>query len=220
MPNSWYPEGIRNIEKWNVPSCRRCNEELGEIEERLLTTLGLCLDPLDENSSGIPDKVLRSVNELMGKDIRDISARRKKRELVLSNISILTDLPKQGLLPNFGPISDFNYNFYPVMYVEDADIKRFAEKVVRGIAYISNHSYIDIDYEIEHYVVDEIKMKKYISDLIQYGEIFKRESAFIVRRLLAEDDKVGGLYFIEIWGRFKFFVSVIPKSKFGSLSFL
>ena len=71
LPESWYPEVVDEIEKWQIPACEVCNTELGKIEENLLVKLGLCLDPKELASLGIPDKVLRALNLTKGRDARD-----------------------------------------------------------------------------------------------------------------------------------------------------
>jgi len=46
IPDSWYPATITLKDRPTLPSCRRRNERLGNIERALLVRLGLCLDPL------------------------------------------------------------------------------------------------------------------------------------------------------------------------------
>ena len=61
FPQAWYPDTTPpNIEKWKIPSCPRCNREYGKLEEDLLWRLGLSVDPKDQKSLGITNKVLRS----------------------------------------------------------------------------------------------------------------------------------------------------------------
>ena len=63
FPKAWYPANTpQNLERWTIPSCRKCNEEYGRLEEDLLFRLGMCLDPEDAKSSGIADKVLRAID--------------------------------------------------------------------------------------------------------------------------------------------------------------
>src|SRR5215831_12374580 len=45
-PSCWYPDSTpSNVQRWTVPSCSRCNRELGAVEQELLLRLGLCVDP-------------------------------------------------------------------------------------------------------------------------------------------------------------------------------
>jgi hypothetical protein len=77
MPKRWTtcfqvttPE---NVQRWTVPSCWQCNNDLSKIEKRLLVGLGLCLDPHLEGASGIGKLALRS----LGIDADDISEKEK-----------------------------------------------------------------------------------------------------------------------------------------------
>lgn len=211
LPDAWYPNTKNNLEKWKVPSCEMCNKELGKVEEELLTKLGLALDPRETRSSGIPDKVLGSLNPLNGKNERDRILRKKKREKVLKNIQFSTMLPENGILPNFGPLPNLEYKVYPSVFIDPNDLTKFAEKIVRGIVYIADKSFIGEEYEIQVYVLDDNKATVIRNLVNENGEIFSREPGFRVTRSLVENDAVGGIYFIEIWGRLRFYVLVFPK---------
>ena len=89
LPKSWYPVMDSNIEKWVIPSCLQCNRDLGKLEENLLSKLALCLDPNERNTFGIPQKVHRSINPLLGKDEIDKQYRKAKREKLRKEITIL-----------------------------------------------------------------------------------------------------------------------------------
>src|SRR4030065_14138 len=40
FPKSWYLKSVpKNIEKWKVPSCARCNNIYSKLEEKLLTDI-------------------------------------------------------------------------------------------------------------------------------------------------------------------------------------
>ena len=52
FPKSWYPESTPNdLEKWKVPSCKRCNNEYSFYEQDLLIRLGLGLFKKNEKCS-------------------------------------------------------------------------------------------------------------------------------------------------------------------------
>jgi hypothetical protein len=55
------PSPGSDLYKWRIPSCYRCNGELGKIEENLLFRLGLCIEPTPE-TAGIVAKAQRSYN--------------------------------------------------------------------------------------------------------------------------------------------------------------
>jgi hypothetical protein len=57
------------VQRWTVPSCAKCNRELGQLEKDLLIRLALCIDPSLGTASGLASKALRSLgldaNELL-----------------------------------------------------------------------------------------------------------------------------------------------------------
>lgn len=85
FPRSWYPETTPNdLEKWQMPACKKCNKKYGKIENYLLLRFGLCLDRNQEGAKGIPEKALRSINPKAGKNIKDSYHRQKIRQKILS----------------------------------------------------------------------------------------------------------------------------------------
>lgn len=212
LPESWYPELRNGLEKWQVPSCESCNKKLGKIEEDLLIKLGLCLDPHDFRSLGIPDKILRALDPSFGKNDRDRKYRLAKRDKVIKGIKVFQNLPQLGIFPNFGPLPDQEYCGYPTVMLEEDEIKLFVEKIVRGIVYIADESYIDERYDIEHYVIEEQKVTELIRIVEPPTRIFDRRPGLLVKQSLVENEKVAGIYFIEIWERFRMYVSVAPKN--------
>ena len=211
LPESWYPEIMDGEEKWEVPSCESCNKRLGKIEQNLLIKLGLCLDPNDLNSLGIPDRVLRALNPSLGKNERDQKHRLAKREKMIKEVKVFKDLPQIGIFPNFGAQPNINYQEYPVVTLEEDEINQFAEKMVRGIAYISDNSFIDENYIIKPYILDEkksIDLRKLVDST---AIIFDRSPGLMVKQALVGNNKVAGIYLIEIWGRFRIYAMVTPK---------
>src|SRR5580704_2378724 len=48
FPESWYPDSTPpGVEKWQIPSCIRCNSDYGKLEQDFFVKVGLCLDPFD-----------------------------------------------------------------------------------------------------------------------------------------------------------------------------
>ena len=62
FPRSWYPETtLACLEKWQIPSCQRCNEEYSKIEADLLQRIGMCVSPESDEAKGIANKALQPV---------------------------------------------------------------------------------------------------------------------------------------------------------------
>lgn len=211
LPKAWYPVGLTDDAKWKVPACKSCNHDLGKLEENLLIKLGLCLDPSDRTTLGIPDKVLRSLNPELGKSPRDSKHRLQKREKIIKSVTVYQDLPKVGIFPNFGPIAGLQYNGYPSLEITEQEVNQFGAKIARGIAYLVDGSFIEATYEIRVYIIND-RAAAPIDDLLKTSATaFELPPAIHVERALVEQDKVGGIYYIEIWKRFKLYVIVAPK---------
>jgi len=96
--------------------------------------------------------------------------------------------------------------------LEEDEIRQFIEKIVRGIVYIADGSYIDERYDIENYPVEEQKIAELIRMVEPPTRIFDRRPGLLVKQSLLVKENVAGIYFIEIWERFRMYVTVMPKN--------
>jgi len=110
FPRSWYPETTPNdLEKWQIPACKKCNEKYGKIENDLLLRFGLCLDRTREGAKGIPEKALRSINPKAGKNLKDSYHRQRIRQKTLREALVANEIPKTAILPGFGSHSSQDF---------------------------------------------------------------------------------------------------------------
>lgn len=211
LPDSWSPKGGDEIEKWQAPACKQCNKDLGRLEQNVLTKLGLCFDPKDIGVLGLLQKVLRSLNPAAGRDERDRQHRAKKLAKVLGNIKVMSELPKQGIFPNFGPNPTVEYPDYAAVQISEDEVSKISEKIIRGIAYIADKSFIEDTHEIKTFVLEEPNAAEIRQLIEEGGVVFDQRPGLVVTRRLVDNEKVSGLYRIEIWGRFRMYVSVMQK---------
>src|SRR3989338_1624777 len=81
FPKSWYLKSTPNgLEKWKIPSCRKCNNEYSLYEQNLLIRLGFGLFKENEKCSEIIEKARRSIDPTYAKNERDRQKRLKCRE--------------------------------------------------------------------------------------------------------------------------------------------
>ncbi|WP_148255409.1 HNH endonuclease [Aidingimonas lacisalsi] len=210
FPQSWYPDTTPdNLEKWKIPSCKKCNGEYGRLEEELGTLLSACIDPTKAQASGIWEKTLRSLDPSQGKDEKDKRIRAKRKERLLSQILEGDQIPSEGVYPGLGerwgrPRREQHALLVPAKYLE-----RIAEKVVRGLAYIQDGQLLGEDVEIEHLVVAEEEAERIEAVLAEYGSTLHRGPGVEVHRAVTPDDGVSSFSKITIWGQFVMYVSVI-----------
>ncbi len=213
LPESWYPNTTpQNMEKWKVPSCITCNREYGKIEQDLLIRLGLCLDPNHPDTKSLTEKALRSIKPEFGKNRRDKRARERKQKKILRGTSVSHEVPKHGVLPNFGPAHEAGEEGYISVNLPKHDLDRIAEKIVRGIAFVENGIFIDDKYSLDIFVLNDEGAKEIIDIINKFGVTLSRGAAITVRKATIPEDPKSGLYAIEIWGKVKLYASVMPVS--------
>jgi len=62
FPKHWFPESTpQNLNRWTVPACHKCNDELGGIEKVLLNRMALCLDLTKPELMALYRKVRRGL---------------------------------------------------------------------------------------------------------------------------------------------------------------
>ncbi len=206
IPKAWYPEATpRDLEKWKVPSCLRCNAELGAIENDLLLRFGLCLDPTDVASAGISERALRGIKPEFAKNAKDRKAREAKRTRILSEL-IPVNSNMKGALPGFG--FEETTDSSEAIPVPAATLMRFGEKVVRGITYIDSGNAITAQYNINVYFVRKTEDSYFDRALDAYAKRSHRGPGLVVERAVIPVDSIQGLFRCTIWGRFRFYASV------------
>ena len=208
FPKAWYPDTTpENLERWTIPSCKNCNKEYGKLEEDLLFRLGACLNPEDAKYSGIPDKVLRSIDPECATSREEKRIRQRKREKIKQEIVKWSEVPSIGILPNFGRQSNVNYSEYASIPISSAKLERLGYKIVRGMTYILDKSFIENDHEIKVYFVQNSDAKPIIEKFSGVFETYHKPG-IKVERAIPIDRADCGFYVIEIWGRLKIYAIV------------
>lgn len=211
FPQAWYPDTTPpDLEKWKVPACLKCNRAFGKLEEDLLWRFGLCLDPDKQISSGISAKVRRAIDPRFAKNDRDRKHREAKRVSILRQLIEYDSVPTEGIFPNFGPQPSLHYDGYGAIPILPDNLISFGQKIVRGVTYIIDNSFIDERFRINIYIVEEHKAGEVLRLIEEHGEIHHRGPGIKVAR--AVDQGVLSLWLIEIWSRLRMYATVVPVS--------
>ncbi len=205
LPKSWYPDNTPdNLEKWQVPSCYKCNQEHGRNEEELLLRLGLHFDPQEGGFKNIAGKVSRSVNPIYGKSKRDRQKRLKQRNRVKKEVrrGLKINFSKSNILPGFGFNPDFALSEQPPILVPAEKLKKFGEKVTRGFFYWRNETYIEKDYDIRIFVIGG-NLQQARELLRPYGKEYNCGTGIQIIVADCIDDKHSAVLEIIIWDRLR-----------------
>lgn len=208
LPKAWYPDDTpSDIERWQVPSCHKCNWEYGKVEEQLLSRLGLHFDPQKGNFTKIANKVARAMNPNYGKSERDCQRRNKQRNCILHDINLVAniDYSESNILPGFGANSkDISFQQIPLT-VPEKELIKFSNKVTRGVFYLVNNKlYIESDYECTIYFPSENYPIECRQIIHQYGKQYNCGPGINVVIAVCFDDVQSALLEITIWNLLKF----------------
>lgn len=209
FPRSWYPDTTpKNINKWQIPTCQPCNQDYGQMEEDLLIRLAMCVDPHVPATAGIVQKALRSMKPEYARDERDKAARASKgnrlKEILLNG----ADIPRAAVYPGLGERWGRPPQEGLGILVPAESLRRLTEKIVRGIYYLKDETFIEPPYTIDFYALDDDGAAPFRILLDQFGQTYAREPGIVVRRVVPEDAPLCGVFEIDIWGQFKMYASV------------
>lgn len=212
FPKSWYPATTpKFMEKWQMPSCTRCNEKYGKIENELLIKFGLSVDPHDYNSLGISDKALRALNPIYAKNEKDRIARIKKREQIKNEIFKFDPTHTKSILPGFG-IENYPYSIQPqAIGIDHDNLIAVCEKIIRGAQYALWKKLIPKDKKLEIFFIQDEKSQPFSEMVAKYGSRHHRGPGINLGIAIPYDDAEQAMYEIIIWGRFKYYGMIINK---------
>jgi|SRR5579859_4823357 len=208
FPRAWYPDTTPpNLHKWQIPSCLPCNSEYGALEGDLLTRLGLCLDPHAADTASIAKKALRSLKPEHGKSGRDRDARTARAKRLGSQFLDGPRIPRSAVYPGFGerwgrPATEGLGVPIPV-----DSLRRFTEKIVRGIYYLEDGKFIEPPQTIQFYALTEEGAEPVKTLLVRHGKECAREPGIVVRRAVPDDDLTIEVFEITIWQQFKMYAT-------------
>jgi hypothetical protein len=208
FPESWYPDSTPpDVEKWQIPSCIRCNSDYGKLEQDFFVKVGLCLDPFDPASASIVQKALRSVKPAVARDASDARHRAGKARRILAEALQGDEIPDHGVFPGLGDRWGIPGERIAILIPKES-FERITEKIVRGIYYIEDGAFIEPPYEIDFYVLPEDGIAPWKDVLDKWGTIYAREPGVVVRRAASHDDRMCAVFEITFWKQFKTYACV------------
>lgn len=210
FPESWYTDTTpADLEKWEVPACEPCNKGYGRVEERLLSHFALCLDPNSLLAGGIPQKMLRATDVKAARDKRDARHRAGKFEKIHSGVYRVAEIPKEGILPGFGPQPNLEYQEYFGVLTSQDDLRAIILKFVRGFAFNKlERLYLDRNLEIHCYPFEGDGEVQLNNMLEQRGTRYEWGKGIMASRVIDPRDPTESVARVELWGRWRFYLIV------------
>jgi hypothetical protein len=171
------------------------------IEEELLVKFGLSVDPQNPRGAGISFKAIRALREEFGKNQKDALHRKNKMEKLLRESTISKNISNKGIYPGFeyrGKDEDEKME----LLIEKKKLSKFIEKIVRGITYLEDEKYIEGPYHIDFHAYNFEALRDILENIYPGPwEVFERPPGMAVLRATAQEDRMSGIYLIDIWGQ-------------------
>lgn len=213
FPESWYPDTTpQNLYKWQIPSCIRCNRELGKIEDEFLVRVGLCLDPSAPASRSIVKKALRAMNPNAACNQADREARASLARRVAGNLLEGANIPDTGVYPTLSEKWGRPPSQRMAVQIPADSFRRLTEKIVRGIFYLEDKKFIEPPYRVLFFAVGDAAAQPIRELLNRAGVTYAREPGITVKRAVVPDDRLSSIFEIEFWGQFKTHAAVTKNA--------
>lgn len=208
FPKAWYPDATpENMEKWQFPACRECNNRYGKIERDLLNRFAFTLDTKHPASAGLLDAALRAIDPNAGHSEKDAAARAARAKKVFAEMYKGEAIPDDQILPGLGERWGRPKAEQIGIQIPRASMDAVTEKIVRGLAYREDGHFVERPYKIDTFVDNEgAAVAKALLD--KAGKEFKREPGLEIRRVTLPADNRFAVYEITFWQQFKTYAIV------------
>jgi hypothetical protein len=219
FPRAWYPKTTpADLYKWQIPSCYPCNAELGKIEEDLFFRLGLCVDPFVPETADIVQRALRSYKPEFAKNDRDRAARAARIDRLNNELIEGSNIQRSAVYPGLGE----RWGRPPTqglgIRVSQYSLRRLTEKIVRGIYFLKDKSFVEPPYVIEFHALTDEGASPLNELLDRYGQEYTRGTGIVIRRAVTPEDSMSAVCEIAIWGQFKMYAFVQAPIRQGGLT--
>ena len=205
---SYYPETTpEDVQRWTVPACRKCNNDLGQIEDEVLVRLALCLDRRKPAAKGIVEKALRSLDPRNAKSSREKKARARRQQRVLGEIKEWDSKPP-GLLP----FTDINWwmGSRQAVLVPKADLDAVVVKWMKGVHYKTEGRLVPLGADVDvFFVTDEVAAEAFGEIIAHATTHHKGPGIGIAQWIVREKSRSMAMYGFEVWGQFKAYGSIL-----------
>lgn len=212
FPKSWYPDNTpTDIAKWQIPTCFSCNREHGKVEQNLMVRMAMCIDPKTPGLSNVINKALRSMDPSAAKNQKDKKRRKALLEKIQKEVSRGDQVAGNSLYPGFHETKDLELSKQFAINISLSEIQMLGRKLVKGLFYVHDNIYIEDNFRIDVYAIDECNTLKIRDILSKYGKLYERGPGIVIERAVAEEDGISSIFRITIWTRWIIYASVVDS---------
>lgn len=212
FPDAWYPDSTPDkVQRWTVPSCRKCNAKFQVAEDELFIRWGICVEPGLEACMGINERAIKQQFFIETKDPRKFGRKLAVFKKITSRMGQYD--PKRthiGFAPKLGVRGTL------AVITPNKFRSIFSEKLARGTEFKLREKLIPWKKRIGIYyeMADDSMRQQYDiwNNLLIDGQTVNLGPGFNVRWAVNPSNPEQSLYRFEIWGHIKFYSLVYPKT--------
>jgi hypothetical protein len=219
FPASWYPNSTPpNVQRWTIPSCKRCNGQFGELERELFIRLALCINPLKPAASGLVERALRSLGiRARGLTEEERLYREALKAKILRELKPYTSDIQKHVLPGMGPHPEGPAEQQFQISISGEDLHAVLRKIVRGCEYwFLNGRIIEPPWEISIHFVQSADVPDSVRKIIApFGPVYLGPGIQI-QRAGSQDGSNAAFYRIVFWDSLFYFSAILPPEESGT----
>jgi hypothetical protein len=159
----------------------------------------MTLDPRAFETSGIPQKVLRSLKPELATSDLDAQARSASQKRLLRSIH-QGPISEENVFPTAGMQQARRSSDPIALHIPATHFQKVAEKMVRGISYVADETFIEPPLKVDFIPIRSDINSEFVEIIKQQGVAMECGPGITIRRVLVVDMPPCGLYEIELWG--------------------
>lgn len=204
FPSAWYPDTTdTKVQRWTFPSCSTCNRAYGAIEEELLVSFGLAIEPSHPASKGICQKALNALDARRSQNEKKRLARITMLKKITGRIIDNASTDSTGLIPNMARGEESKRHCTHSLFIPD-HFTMLCRKFVKGVTWIADRLLIDD----KVYVINSSPILPDVKiDVGPFWVEYSLPPGLTIKRIAAKEDPVCAIYYIIIWQQYRFYAT-------------
>jgi hypothetical protein len=172
--------------------------------------MGMTVEPQHFASLGINRKAWDALDPSRARNDRDRKMREALHRRIRDRLQPVTDATRSAVVPNLARCEQDRLRYAHGVAVRAEHFTELCRKLVKGVTWIVNGSYIDE----KQYILEcgpsrpDLVFDAWIASV---ANDFSMPPGLVVKRLGADDDPVCALFQITIWHQYQFMASCRPR---------
>jgi hypothetical protein len=199
---SWYTSNAGDLEKWKVPACKPCNNDLSRVEREILIRLALCLDPAEAAHLAIIEHAMRAIDPTTATNPRDAKHRMALRQKIKREMIVVNRPDAPDVMPSFR--ENFDIGSRHAFQIRNEHFLALGAKWGKGLYRYHLKKPLPLGSDIAVYTADNETERLAFSELLPGSSTMHRGSDLqVLMYHAAEPGKEMTLFAIRLWRRFK-----------------